>query len=317
MTIAAVFPGQGSQSPGMLAELAAEYPVIKDIFSQASDVLGYDAWDLSQNGSVEKLGQTEFTQPLMFLNGYALWRVWQQLDAPVPMIMAGHSLGEYTALVAAGALSFENALPLVELRGRLMANAVAPGLGGMAAVLGMQDAAVVDLCKTLSKDDHVVEAVNFNSPGQVVISGHLKAVETACTAAKEKGARRAMMLPVSVPNHSSLMQPAQAPLAAAIDKARLRLPGIPVMQNADATIPADLETLSGSLKRHVVNPVQWTATIQKMKDLGITSMVELGPGKVLAGLCKRIDKTIASFPIDTPAALDNALAAMDEELTPC
>lgn len=313
MTLAAVFPGQGSQSPGMLAELAQAYPVIVEVFGQASEILDYDAWDLAQNGTDEKLRQTEYTQPLMFISGYAVWRVWQQLEAPMPVVMAGHSLGEYTAMAAAGAISFEKALPLVQLRGKLMAGAVAPGVGGMAALLGMEDDAVSALCESLNTPDAVVEAVNFNSPGQVVISGHVKALENACTVAKEKGARKAMMLPVSVPNHSSLMQPAQAELASAIEAAGFRMPDIPVMQNADATVPADLETLSGSLQQHVVNPVHWTSTVQKMKELGITTLVELGPGKVLAGLCKRIDKSMTAYPIESPASLEKALGAMKQE----
>ena len=313
MTLAAVFPGQGSQSPGMLADLAQAHPVITEVFAQASDLLGYDAWDLSQNGSDEKLRQTDFTQPLMFISGYAVWRVWQQIEGPMPVVMAGHSLGEYTAMAAAGAISFEQALPLVQLRGKLMAGAVAPGVGGMAALLGMEDDAVSALCESLHSDTAVVEAVNFNSPGQVVISGHLKALENACEVAKEKGARKAMILPVSVPNHSSLMQPAQPELASAIDAAGFRMPDIPVMQNADATVPADLETLCGSLQQHVVNPVHWTSTVRKMKELGITALIELGPGKVLAGLCKRIDKSITAYPIESPASLEKALDAMKQE----
>lgn len=313
MTLAAVFPGQGSQSPGMLAELAAAHPVIIDTFAEASDVLGYDAWDLAQNGSEEKLRQTEFTQPLMFISGYAVWQVWQQLEAKIPVVMAGHSLGEYTAMTASGAISFARALPLVELRGRLMAGAVPPGVGGMAALLGMEDNSVTELCESLTTESGIVEAVNFNSPGQVVISGHLQALENACVVAKEKGARKAMVLPVSVPNHSSLMLPAQPELASAIDAAGFKMPDIPVMQNADATVPADLETLRGSLQRHVVSPVHWTSTVQKMKELGVTSLIELGPGKVLAGLCKRIDKSITAFPVESPATLENALDAINQD----
>ena len=313
MTLAAVFPGQGSQSPGMLADLAADHSVVTDIFSKASEALGYDAWDLAQNGTKEKLQQTEFTQPLMFISGYAVWRVWQQSNAKTPVVMAGHSLGEYTAMTAAGAISFSKALKIVKLRGQLMAAAVAPGVGGMAALLGMEDTAVTELCESLTSESGIVEAVNFNSPGQVVISGHLPALENACVVAKEKGARKAMVLPVSVPNHSSLMQPAQPELASAIEAAGFKLPDIPVMQNADATVPADLETLRGSLQRHVVSPVHWTSTVQKMKELGVTSLVELGPGKVLAGLCKRIDKSITAYPVESPATLEKALEATNQE----
>jgi [acyl-carrier-protein] S-malonyltransferase len=310
MTLSVVFPGQGSQSPGMLAELAAKYPVVEKTFSQASDLLGYDLWDTAQNGDAEKLRQTEITQPLMFVAGYAVWRVWQEHDTPDPVVMAGHSLGEYTALTAAGAVSFEKAVPLVALRGRLMAGSVAPGVGGMAALIGMDDDAVTEMCESLTASDAIVEAVNFNSPGQVVISGHLAALENACSVAKERGARKAMLLPVSVPNHSSLMEPARAELAEAIDAARFRMPDIPVMQNADATIPADLELLKKSLQNHVVSPVNWTSTVSKMKELGVDTQVELGPGKVLAGLCKRIDKSVTALPVENIASLDKALGAL-------
>lgn len=315
MKLSVVFPGQGSQSPGMLGELATEYPLVADTFSEASEHLGYDLWDLAQNADAEKQRQTELTQPLMFVGGMAVWRVWQHVNAPTPSIMAGHSLGEYTALTAAGALAFDKAVKLVALRGRLMANAVAPGVGGMAAIIGMEDDAVREMCESLTSEAGIVEAVNFNSPGQVVISGHLAALENACVAAKERGARKAMMLPVSVPNHSSLMEPAKEELAAAIDAARPVMPEIPIMQNADATIPADIETLRKSLQSHLVNPVHWTSTVQKMKELGVARQVELGPGKVLAGLCKRIDKTITAYPVETVAMLGKALEETEEVIS--
>ncbi len=315
MKIAAVFPGQGSQSPGMLAELAAEYPVVFETFSEASELLGYDAWDLAQNGSEEELRQTEITQPLMFVSGVAVWRVWQQLDLPLPTVMAGHSLGEYTALTAAGAVSFDRALPLVAARGRLMAGAVEAGVGGMAALLGMEDDAAIELCESLTQADAIVEAVNFNSPGQVVISGHLAALENACDVAREKGARKAMVLPVSVPNHSTLMQPAQSALAVAIDQAGIVMPGVPVLQNASATVAANAEDLCASLRQHVVNPVQWTQTVQAMKKMDIDFIVELGPGKVLAGLCKRIDRSMAALPIDSSASLQKAINTLNESAT--
>ncbi len=310
MTLSVVFPGQGSQSPGMLAELAAAHPVIEKTFSKASDLLGYNLWDTAQNADAEKLRQTEITQPLMFVAGYSVWQVWKEREGPDPVVMAGHSLGEYTALTAAGAMSFEKAVPLVALRGRLMAGAVEPGLGGMAALIGMDDDAVREMCEELTAPDGIVEAVNFNSPGQVVISGHLAALENACTVAKERGARKAMLLPVSVPNHSSLMEPARAELADAIDAAKLRMPNVPVMQNADATIPADIELLRKSLQNHVVSPVNWTSTVSKMKELGVDSQVELGPGKVLAGLCKRIDKTVTAYPVENVASLDKVLGEL-------
>lgn len=317
MTLSAVFPGQGSQSPGMLAELAAAYPEIKNTFSQASDLLGYDLWDTAQNAEADKLRQTEITQPLMFVAGLSVWKVWQEVEGQVPVVVAGHSLGEYTALTAAGALSFEKAVPLVALRGRLMAEAVAPGVGGMAALIGLDDDSVRNMCSELTAPNAIVEAVNFNSPGQVVISGHITALENACSVAKERGARKAMMLPVSVPNHSSLMEPAQAELAEAISAAKLRMPDIPVMQNADATIPADIDLLRKSLQSHVVSPVNWTSTVVKMKELGVDCQIEIGPGKVLAGLCKRIDKSITAYPVESEATLDKALTELNGAAQTC
>jgi len=312
MKLAAVFPGQGSQSPGMLGDLAPQYPVIKDTFDQASESLGYNLWDLAQNGSPEQQRETDVTQPLMFVGGYAVWKIWQQLGMPTPAFTAGHSLGEYTALTAAESLQFDEAIKLVALRGKLMASAVAPGTGGMAAVLGMDDADAVAMCKEISTPDAVVQAVNFNSPGQVVISGHLKALENACVVAKEKGARKAMLLPVSVPNHSVLMEPAKEELAAAIDAADFKLPKIPVVQNAEGEVLDNVEAMTASLKNHVTNPVYWTDSIRYMVDDGMTELVELGPGKVLAGLCKRIDKTIVTHAIESLAAVEKLIAAQQK-----
>ena len=309
MKLAAVFPGQGSQSPGMLSDLASRYKVVADTFAEASEYLGYDLWDIAQNGTPEQQRQTEITQPLMFVGGLAVWRVWCELDMPVPSFAAGHSLGEYTALTAAEAITFERATNLVALRGRLMSTAVEPGVGGMAALLGMDDADVVSLCQELTADDGVVQAVNFNSPGQVVISGHLKALENACEAAKSKGARKAMVLPVSVPNHSSLMEPARAELAEAIANAGFVAPKIPVVQNAQATVLESVEAIVDSLKHHVTNPVYWTDSVRYMADKGVTELVEIGPGKVLVGLCKRIDKSITSHAIENLAAVEKLIEA--------
>jgi len=312
MKLAAVFPGQGSQSTGMLADLAAQYKVVGETFAEASEHLGYDLWDIAQNGTAEQQRQTEITQPLMFVGGVSVWRVWQKLNMPVPSYVAGHSLGEYTALTAANAIDFATATKLVALRGKLMASAVAPGVGGMAALLGMDDENVVEMCAELTADDGVVQAVNFNSPGQVVISGHLKALENACAVAKDKGARKAMLLPVSVPNHSSLMQPAQAELAAAIDNANFVAPKIPVVQNAEASVLDSVDAITASLKNHVINPVCWTDSIRYMADKGVTELVELGPGKVLVGLCKRIDKTITTHAIESLAAVEKLIEAREE-----
>jgi len=312
MKLAAVFPGQGSQSPGMLADLASHYKVVVETFAEASEHLGYDLWDMAQNGTAEQQRQTEITQPLMFVGGVSVWRVWQELNMPVPSYVAGHSLGEYTALTAASAIDFATATKLVALRGKLMASAVEPGVGGMAALLGMDDENVVAMCAELTTDDGVVQAVNFNSPGQVVISGHLTALENACVVAKDKGARKAMLLPVSVPNHSSLMQPAQAELAAAIDDADFVAPKIPVVQNAEAVVLDSVDAITASLKNHVVNPVYWTDSIRYMAGKGVTELVELGPGKVLVGLCKRIDKSITTHAIESLAAVEKLIEARKE-----
>lgn len=312
MKLAAVFPGQGSQSPGMLAELATRYDVVTETFSESSEHLGYDLWDLAQNGTAEQLRETEVTQPLMFVSGVAVWRLWQQLEMPVPSFVAGHSLGEYTALTAAGSFSFVDALKLVALRGKLMASAVEPGIGGMAALLGMDDDKVVELCKEHNSETNVVQAVNFNSPGQVVISGHITALERTCEEAKTRGARKAMLLPVSVPNHSSLMMPAQVELAAAIDNAEFTEPKIPVVQNANAQVLDNPVAIKDSLKNHITNPVYWTDSIRYMADNGMTELVELGPGKVLAGLCKRIDKSIVAHVLENIASADKLIEAQKE-----
>jgi len=314
MKLAAVFPGQGSQSPGMLGDLANDYKVVTETFAEASEHLGYDLWDLAQNGTAEQQRQTDVTQPLVYVGGIAVWRIWLQIKMPVPSYLAGHSIGEYTALTAAGAISFAEGIKLVALRGRLMASAVEPGSGGMAALLGMEDSDVIAFCKELSADDAVVEAVNFNSPGQVVVSGHLKALENACEAAKERGARKAMLLPVSVPNHSSLMQPVRDELAAAIAEAGFVMPKIPVVQNADAKVNDNIETITASLKDHMTNPVYWTDSVRYLTDNSVTELVELGPGKVLSGLCKRIDKSVKTHAIESLGAVEKLIEARKESV---
>lgn len=312
MKLAAVFPGQGSQSPGMLGSLANDYKVVIDTFAEASEHLGYDLWDVAQNGTVEQQRQTEVTQPLVYVGGVAVWRIWQQLKMPIPSFLAGHSVGEYTAFTAAGSIDFATGIKLVALRGQLMSRAVEPGVGGMAALLGMDDEDVVALCTELTSGDGVVEAVNFNSPGQVVISGHLKALEKANEVAKEKGARKAMLLPVSAPNHSSLMQPVREELASAIADAGFAAPKIPVVQNAEAKVLGDIDVITTSLKHHVTNPVYWTDTIRYLASNGVTEVVELGPGKVLSGLCKRIDKSITTHAIDSLVAVEKLIEARKE-----
>lgn len=312
MNIAAVFPGQGSQSPGMLADLAGKFPVVENTFRSASEILGYDLWDIAQNGSEEQQRETSITQPLVFVGDLAVWNVWQELGYPQPVVMAGHSLGEYAALTAAGALSFENAVALVQRRAQLMSDAVAPGVGGMAAVIGMDDDKLVALCESMTAADQIVEAVNFNSPGQVVVSGHTDALENLCLAAKEQGARKAMVLPVSVPNHSSLMIPAENDLADSIDSSGIGWLQIPVVQNASATVPNDLSALVGSLKKHVVSPVRWTDTVMRLGEFDVEAIVEIGPGKVLSGLSRRINKSIACYATENLKLLEKAGAAIEK-----
>ena len=309
MTFAVVFPGQGSQSVGMLAELAKQHKEVTDTFAEAAEVLGRDIWQLAQEGPAETLSDTRTTQPLMFTAGVAVWRVLRAQGLGMPGAVAGHSLGEFAAMVAADALSFTDGLSLVQQRATLMAAAVPEGEGGMAALLGMDDQAVIDLCASVS-GERVSEAVNFNAPGQVAISGHLDALEKTVAAAKEQGCRKAMMLAVSVPNHSSLMQGAGHELAAAIDKLSFSMPVVPLIQNATAMAAADLPSLLGHLKSHVYNPVYWTSSVQALRDShGVSLVIEAGPGKVLTGLSRRIDRALPTLPVESPTTLAAALEA--------
>lgn len=304
---AVVFPGQGSQSVGMLADIADVQPVIKQTFEQASEQLGYDLWSLSQSGPEDALKKTEVTQPLMFASGVALWRVWSDVAPSRPSVLAGHSLGEFCALVASEALAFESGVRLVQARAKLMAGAVGEGEGGMAAILGMDDEAVVALCQSVT-GDRIVEAVNFNSTGQVAISGHLDAVSQVIEQAPDAGAKKAVMLPVSVPNHSSLMKAAGAKLVEVIDQIDFAEPAMPVMQNTHAKVPATTQELLSSLKEHVYSPVYWTTAYRSMlKDFSVSAVVELGPGRVLAGLGKRIERSVPVVAADSPSALEAAL----------
>lgn len=288
MTIAVVFPGQGSQSVGMLANLAAEHSVVQSTFAEASEVLGQDLWSLAQTGTKEALADTRITQPLMFTSGVAVWRVMQEAGLALPTVFAGHSLGEFAAMVAAQMLSFEDGLKLVRQRAELMAVSVPKGEGGMAALIGMDDAAVVELCKSVT-GERISEAVNFNAPGQVAISGHLDALEATLVKAREQGCRKAIMLAVSVPNHSSLMRPAGIELAKTIEGIDWAEPVRPLLQNATAAVATDLPAMLDHLKAHVYNPVYWTRTVESMRDNhGITTIIEAGPGKVLTGLAKEL-----------------------------
>ena len=307
---AMVFPGQGSQSVGMLASLAADYPVVTETFAQASEVLAYDLWELIQNGPAEELNQTARTQPAMLASGVAVWRVWQALDGVLPVVMAGHSLGEYTALVCAGAIAFEDAVGIVAERGRCMQSAVPAGVGGMAAILGLDDEAVALVCSQAAEDE-VLAPVNYNSPGQVVIAGHTTAVQRAIPLAKQAGAKRAVELPVSVPSHCALMEPAAEQFSGNLDQLVIHPPVIPVIQNVDAVMHTEPELIRANLDKQLYSPVQWVRIVQAMRVVGVTQVFELGPGKVLAGLGKRIDKTMSYSAVYDPDTLKTALAGQD------
>lgn len=285
MQFAMLFPGQGSQSVGMMQGLA-DIPVIQETFQQASDILHQDYWKMVTEPN-ELLNQTQYTQPLMLIAGVATWRLWQQEVGIMPSVMAGHSLGEYTALVASGVIDFAQALPLVQYRAEVMQAAVAEGEGAMAAILGLDDQAVVALCEAQAQGQ-IVEAVNFNSPGQVVIAGHRDAVERGMEAAKQLGAKRALLLPVSVPSHCRLMQAAAEQLATYLAPLSLNTPAIPVLHNADVASYVDSEQIKAALSQQLYRPVRWVETIQKMYAQGISLAFESGPGKVLTGLNKRI-----------------------------
>lgn len=306
MTLAMVFPGQGSQSVAMQADLAAEYPEVGATYAEASEQLGYDLWQLVQEGPKEKLDETVVTQPAMLSAGVATWRVWQKSGGEQPALVAGHSLGEYTALVCAGAIEFAGAVNLVQRRAELMQQAVPAGEGAMAAILGLDNETVLSVCRD-AEECQVVQAVNFNSPGQVVIAGARPAVERAAELAKNAGARRALLLSVSVPAHCELMKPAADKLAEALAAAELAVPSVPVICNTDAVMYESVEQIRDGLRRQLFNPVRWAETIELMIASGATKINECGPGKVLAGLTRRIDKSVSSACIDSPAALESAL----------
>jgi len=305
--LALVFPGQGSQSVGMLKELGEAYPVVRETFAEASNALGYDLWALIQEGPEQDLNRTDRTQPAMLAAGVAVWRVWQQRGGPRPAYMAGHSLGEYTALVCAGALDFPEAAALVADRGRFMQEAVPEGQGAMAAVLGLEDEQVRAACAEAAQGG-VVEAVNFNAPGQVVIAGEKAAVERAIEALKAAGAKRAVVLPVSVPSHCALMKQASERLAERLRTVTVRAPQIPVLHNVDVQTTQDPEAIRDRLVRQLYSPVRWVETVLALKAKGVTVTVECGPGRVLAGLNRRIDKEMATPAVYDPASLDQALA---------
>lgn len=308
MSLAFVFPGQGSQSVGMLDALAQAYPSVKQTFAEASAALGRDLWQLVEGGPEEALNQTENTQPAMLSAGVAVWRVWRERGGVLPVVMAGHSLGEYTALVCAGALDFPDAVQLVADRARFMQSAVPAGEGGMAAILGLDDDAVRALCAQAAEGE-VLEPVNFNSPGQIVVAGTAAAVQRAVAQAKAAGAKRAVVLPVSVPSHCQLMAPAAEQMAARLRAVSLRVPQVPVLHNAHVRAEQDPQAIREALVRQIAAPVRWVETIQAMAAQGADKVIECGPGKVLAGLNKRIVDGVTTWPVYDPASLDQALAA--------
>ncbi|MCK2182671.1 ACP S-malonyltransferase [Halomonas getboli] len=304
--LALIFPGQGSQQIGMLRELAERYSVVRTTFEEAADALGYDLWQVVQEGPADALNATACTQPALLTASVAIWRVWQELEGPRPGAMAGHSLGEYSAMVCAGALSFADGVRLVKLRGEAMQEAVPMGQGAMAAILGLDDAAVEQACAQAAEGE-VVSAVNYNAPGQVVIAGAKGAVERAIAACQEAGAKRAMPLPVSVPSHCDLMRPAAERLAAAMDDIALRAPRYTVVQNVDAQAHADVDTLRTRLIEQLYQPVRWTSCVENMVGQGAEVFIECGPGKVLTGLNKRIARGSRGLAVNDPDSLSAAL----------
>ncbi len=310
-TLAFVFPGQGSQKVGMLADAYARFDSVRETFGEASQVLQYDMWDLIQNGEQAALNLTETTQPVLLTSSVALWRAWQSQGGPLPAVMAGHSLGEFSALVCAGALTFPDAVQLVRQRGAFMQSAVPVGEGAMAAIIGLDDDVITRVCGDVSATGAgVVAAVNFNSPGQVVIAGHAASVEAAITALKEAGAKRAMPLPVSAPFHTELMKPAGEKLAEAIAGIGINTPSVPVIHNVHARSESDPEKIRALLVEQIYSPVQWTRCVQAIASAGAGSVIECGPGKVLSGLNRRIDKSLESYSLEEPDALLATLAAL-------
>lgn len=310
--LAFIFPGQGSQKVGMLSDAAAEFPIIEETFQQASDVLGYDLWALVQHGLQEELNLTERTQPMLLTASVALWRAWQQQTQIIPTIMAGHSLGEWSALVCAGVVDFKDAVKLVQLRGKYMQEAVPAGVGTMAAIIGLDDESIVACCEEAAEGDEVVSAVNFNSPGQVVIAGNTAAVDRACALCKEKGAKRAQLLAVSAPFHSVLLKPAADRLAEDLASITFNSPAIPVVHNVNATIQTNPIRIKELMIEQIFHPVLWVSCMNALIKAGVDTCVECGPGKVLSGLTKRIDRSVNSIVIENPDTLKEAITSLSE-----
>ena len=308
MSIAFVFPGQGSQQVGMMDGYADDR-VVRETFDEASAILGEDLWQLATEGPAEAQNLTRNTQPLLLTASVGIWRAWLAAGGAAPAYLAGHSLGEYSALVAAGALAFRDAVPLVRFRAEAMQDAVAAGIGAMAAVVGGDDEAIAKACAEAAQGE-VVEPVNYNAPGQIVIAGHRAAVERAMKAAKAHGAKRAMLLPVSAPFHSSLLAPAAARLAGRLADVAFAVPSIPVVHNVDVGRHDDAAAIRDALARQAASPVRWTETLRFLVANGVTSVVECGPGRVLAGLARRVDDSLATYSLTDAAALAEARAAL-------
>ncbi|MBV2128379.1 ACP S-malonyltransferase [Arsukibacterium indicum] len=309
--LAIVFPGQGSQSVGMLSDLYQQ-DIVKDTFAEASAALGYDLWALVANGPEAELNETHRTQPALLTASVAIWRLWQQQGGETPVYLAGHSLGEYSALVCAGVLPLGTAAKLVEQRGHYMQQAVPAGVGGMSAIIGLDDAAIATACAEAAQGE-VVAPVNFNSPGQVVIAGHKAAVERAGELCKAAGAKRALPLPVSVPSHCALMRPAAEQLATDLAALTFNTPKLPVVNNVDVSIAVDSAAVKDALVRQLYSPVRWTETIEWLAANGVTDVIELGAGKVLSGLIKRIDKNLNSSSVNDQASFSAALTQLTQE----
>ena len=313
MTFAFVFPGQGSQSVGMMAAYG-DSPVVRATFDEASAALGQDLWQLLADGPAEALAQTVNTQPVMLTAGVATYRLWLDKGGRVPALVAGHSLGEYSALVAADVINFKDAVPLVRLRAAAMQEAVPAGTGAMAAILGLDDDKIREACAEAAAvigNGEVVEPVNFNAPGQTVIAGSKAAVERACEACKARGAKRAVLLPVSAPFHSSLIRPAADKLAARLAELSFAAPKIPVINNVDVALQSDPEKIKDALIRQAYSPVRWVETIQKMASLGATTIAECGPGKILSGLSKRCAEGVTGLALADLAAIDAAISILE------
>ena len=303
MAFSIIFPGQGSQAIGMMGALAEQHSLVKDLYVEASDVLGVDLWKMTQEGPLEALSQTENTQPALLTAGVAAWRVWQSLGGADPSIMAGHSLGEYTALVSAGALSFSDGVALVRDRGRYMQDAVPAGQGAMAAIIGLDDEQVIAVCAATAQGD-VLQAVNFNAPGQVVIAGSAAAIERATVTMKEAGAKRALPLPVSIPAHSSLMTPASKRLAQRLADIDITVPTIPVLHNCNVAVATTSQEIADNLVTQLDSPVRWVESVVKMHSQGVDKYIESGPGKVLGGMVKRIVSGVEIASLDKPETLE-------------